>query len=754
MSQTTNIRRKMNRSLILWVGSYLLILIVPLVLGTLMYANSVRLLSEEVEKVHAKAFAELQWKLDTVLEEAQRLGDTLAMSDKVTEAATTRQPLDQHAIAAAAQVQSSIATALLSADGVRDIAVYFENVEYAVTAGRSARGDLIGPLIETELDLPWEDWLAFVQESGLSAYHMTESGNVYYVRGIITRLNPGRRIGAVVVAVSPGFLKDHLEASAGVIGGDAWILAPKGLALASNPEAELPGALLEGELPAEDSGFILTRSPSGIADFVYASAVSQEIVWHSVRSIRRLICVYLILCLGVGVTLSYLLARRYYNPVRRMSALLSMHETEDRKDTDEMKFIQSALSRLVEKSVRQDSTITEQEKKLRDLSLRRLLEGSADTPRNQAIAFAHPLFVVVIFQMERDRDLFTLEPISPGAPADGLAPLEVLRDMVSRILGEQIACYCVVSRTKVYAVLNLPEDRRPGVKARITALCGRVRDACTELFGQPVNVGISPVYEGVEGIAMGARQAREVIEHIDMLGQERVIIHYEDLTPALEDDFINHELTALERKVCDGIRAGQIESARYTLGEVFKSYHAATIQSARIVKIRLFGLVSMLLEAFAQSPFDADVVDDLLRGAHVFQYKSVQQMQEALQEVFRELGRLHEDGRRPPIRGVLEEVKAYIAENYHDPDLGVAGIAETFSMNASYLSRSFKKQEGVNLLDHIHGVRIEKAKEYLEKGYSVKDVAEMTGYLGSLSMIRVFKRYEGVTPGKYGREGQ
>ena len=43
-------------------------------------------------------------------------------------------------------------------------------------------------------------------------------------------------------------------------------------------------------------------------------------------------------------------------------------------------------------------------------------------------------------------------------------------------------------------------------------------------------------------------------------------------------------------------------------------------------------------------------------------------------------------------------------------------IAEKFFVTPSYLSRSFKKAEGVNLISYITEKRIQKAKKYIENG--------------------------------------
>jgi len=47
-------------------------------------------------------------------------------------------------------------------------------------------------------------------------------------------------------------------------------------------------------------------------------------------------------------------------------------------------------------------------------------------------------------------------------------------------------------------------------------------------------------------------------------------------------------------------------------------------------------------------------------------------------------------------------------------------------------------------------VRIEKAKELLTVGgKSVQEVTYLTGYENPNTFIRIFKRYSGITPGRY-----
>ena len=71
-------------------------------------------------------------------------------------------------------------------------------------------------------------------------------------------------------------------------------------------------------------------------------------------------------------------------------------------------------------------------------------------------------------------------------------------------------------------------------------------------------------------------------------------------------------------------------------------------------------------------------------------------------------------------------------------------------MNNSYLSKVFKKSFGVGVLEYINKLRIEKSKQMLiDTNLSLLQISESIGYISDITFIRIFKRYEGTTPGKF-----
>lgn len=99
---------------------------------------------------------------------------------------------------------------------------------------------------------------------------------------------------------------------------------------------------------------------------------------------------------------------------------------------------------------------------------------------------------------------------------------------------------------------------------------------------------------------------------------------------------------------------------------------------------------------------------------------------------------------------LFREVKAIIEEKYSDPNLSVAYIADIIGIHFSTLSSTYKRQSGCGLLERINIFRMEKAKEFLiHTNDTVGDISLKTGYENINTFIRIFKKYTGITPGRF-----
>ncbi|WP_339318736.1 AraC family transcriptional regulator [Paenibacillus sp. FSL R10-2734] len=83
-------------------------------------------------------------------------------------------------------------------------------------------------------------------------------------------------------------------------------------------------------------------------------------------------------------------------------------------------------------------------------------------------------------------------------------------------------------------------------------------------------------------------------------------------------------------------------------------------------------------------------------------------------------------------------------------DVSLESIASYFNYNKNYLSRKYKNEIGIGITTQIIKYRIDKAKVLLaEANMSIQEIAYHVGYEDSKYFMRIFKKFENMTPTEY-----
>ena len=236
------------------------------------------------------------------------------------------------------------------------------------------------------------------------------------------------------------------------------------------------------------------------------------------------------------------------------------------------------------------------------------------------------------------------------------------------------------------------------------------------------------------------------------IGQKAVPASYKEALTALQYRFVagknqviffnkikenkeiyKHDLMA-EQKLINFIRNGNFRASVDIIDELFGKNVFSSNSSTAAIKAfisNLLGVLSSVIPTELLMEIDAtnDVAEDLQAKLEKAVMKACEQ--------------------NSADRSLVNNVVSYIHDNYRKVDLDVNSIGQFLGYAPSYASKKYREFSGESILDTIHRYRIEKAKEYLSRGESAETVASEVGYINGSAFIRVFKRYEGITPRQY-----
>lgn len=99
---------------------------------------------------------------------------------------------------------------------------------------------------------------------------------------------------------------------------------------------------------------------------------------------------------------------------------------------------------------------------------------------------------------------------------------------------------------------------------------------------------------------------------------------------------------------------------------------------------------------------------------------------------------------RPAVRQGCEYIQAHFAE-----DVSLSKLASLVNLSPYYFARAFEKETGLPPHAYLENVRIRKAREFLDRGFTVVSAALAAGYVDQSHLTHRFKRFLGITPGQY-----
>lgn len=697
-----------SRQFYWWLCSYAIILFLAIVINTIGYFVTLRVLETEVEKNNQHGLQNISTVCDNHFSEAMTSTYSLLRSSSVEQMSRENLVLYERPLYADRVIQD-INTGVISHKEVEDCAVIFKDRDTCIHSniGRSSLEMAYETYFSQWYDSK-ETWLEQVFSVSGSAFITHTNRGAQRDIFVIYRIPNVNRNLAIMAKINTDQVIRLLQGNDEQNEKGFLIDKEGGVVFSGTEEADLKGLEFSdtnGSVQRfQGREYFISYQDSEVTPFRYVRMISSDVYLKSVKNVR--------LAFILGYLLSVLLAGG----------------------------VAWWFSVINERNKRKlDTELEKQREYIREDILKQVLDGrkklSGAELAEQYALLGHGSFVVMLFdflplETERENDSFDYDLFC-----------QYIASQFQEVCTKKDMYFCTVNEMCA-GILGAKEE------ADIQQLKHMAHGICTS-FNQEMNLearcSISQISDRPELLHESYEQALEIINQ-RYLGDQKTVYLYDDIA----QEYPSYAYTAENReKIIAMLLIGEYEPVRAAVEQMFEgSGHKTTLSIQRIL---VSELVSTILRAAAQIDME-ETIDfrELYRDSmQINNFHQLQAAKETILHYMQKLCQLSLQNAPDNSNSKYQKIVEYIEEHYMEPMLNVNMLADIFHINRSWLSKNFRQEIGVSLSEYIVKCRIRKAKELLKTSKSIAQIAAEVGFSSEVVYYRAFKKCENITSLQY-----
>lgn len=483
-------------------------------------------------------------------------------------------------------------------------------------------------------------------------------------------------------------------------------------------------------------------------DWHYVSLIDAQSLMRPARTLYALSIGFMLFFLLVGTVVSYSLSRRLYHPISEIRRGLQAHPAHERPEDaadpagsgNDFDLIRRFSRLLMHEHKELSQRVRGIQPIVQEDFVVRMLLGEF---RDELSIGYYAKEIAFPFEPRRLRAVLVIEyhwfahvQLSETSKTFLLAEM---KDHILKTLSGDV--WFGQTRSDALACIVHPEDAS---QSALLALAGAVRQALgssADYMKATIGVGCPVAMAGElhssYALALAMLKQKSLNAGVDILVDSEARDEREPLDSFLSAEEVN--------RITNMCRAGEAEAALTSALHLLEQG-----RQRQTGAFQMKSLVADLLNTWIRAVETQR--DDLSISLYAELFEALNRCQ-TWEELRDCLIRVHGVLFPPPAdksrHEQLEEVACYIRDHY-DEELSIEQFAASLHMSVSHFSRTFKEVVGEKYMEYITKVRLGEAKRLLqETDLKIEEIATRVGYLGSNAFIRIFRKYEGVTPGKF-----
>lgn len=497
-----------------------------------------------------------------------------------------------------------------------------------------------------------------------------------------------------------------------------------------------------------DSGYAIYErsSEKGVFKYYYISA--EPSLALVAKEIIKNYGIYYLLLIILGTFLSVFVAKKTYEPVAKIVEKIR-REHPEREEKDEFTLIQKTSEEISQKNIELRETILKNKAVLKLEFLKNLLYGLSDQDEVEENLVKYELS---LYDMPLSIIVFELANHIEIQGKLGESGQSIHREIVEdyKELFSAFDNISLIEMDVKRIVLIMPKSEFD--LNELSASVKSMLKTHEEIYRMQTVAVMSGDVVAWQNLGTVYSELISSLELTNILPKNKL----------LRSDYlskINHRAyyypLDVEQNLIYYVEKQKEEEMHLLIDHLLKqnfNYHSL---SSNAMSMFIFSISGTIYRIMNRQNLSMDVVfpEGTILYLELKMIKTEEEFMDKIHSVFQELlDYLLESDNVSEEESIGERLIDYIHANYRE-DISLNDLASHFSLTTAYVSALFKKEHGSNFKDYLNSYKIKQVKELIKENPSMKnhDLAAAVGYNSVNTFLRLFKKYTGMTPGKYAK---
>ena len=490
----------------------------------------------------------------------------------------------------------------------------------------------------------------------------------------------------------------------------------------------------EIELKWNDTTYMAVVVESRVTDLIYILLMPKTVITGIAGKMTRMFFVSIVGCIFVGYVVSKLFAKKNYSPLK--SLMEHFGDKEREKDTNEYDYLKEIMQQVFKERSDIEKSLKQNKENLKQLNLYKALTTSCE--KN-----------IVDNMFERGKNLVLLVSLFKDLQEneEQLHDAEGLKRFIVRnVFGEGLEAFykleIVDAGEELAFIINIEKNDIDYIE-KIQEIIEELQKFILNNFRFSTCVFVGDAHAGIDGIHTSYIEACKAKEFQMILEED--YINYREISDITIKKY-NYSFE-MEERIINALRKGDAEVALLCINKVLDINFYEQKGTPELLSCLLYDILGTVMRTAEEVGKSAECILSMMKVSVPL---SCTKIKKCFAEIIEYICKEDSEEKDEQKEAISNKIYEYILENYNDFDLNISRVGLHFDMTPSYLAKLFKKQTGESLLKTINEIRVNKAMEFLRQGNNVSETAEMCGFRESSNLIRIFKKYTGITPGQYG----